>query len=93
MKTASVTLSESDARILEAILTERARQRVLWDHEGPWGRGDCSSDEVPDIVKAAVLSEECGEVAAAVLDKLQPRDLQRELIQTAAVCVAWLEAL
>ena len=76
-----------------AIVEERDRQRRLWDREHDWGRGDCSSDEVPDIVKVAVLSEECGEVAAAVLDKLQPRDLQRELIQTAAVCVAWLEAL
>ena len=47
---------------------------------------------VADIVKTAVLSEECGEVARAVLDN-DIDQLRTELIQVAAVAVAWLEAL
>ena len=47
---------------------------------------------VPEIVKATVLAEEAGEVASAVLDRNAPQ-LRRELIQVAAVCVAWLEAM
>ena len=39
-----------------------------------------------------VLTEECGEVARAVLD-LNDDQLRTELIQVAAVAVAWLEAL
>lgn len=72
---------------------ERQRQHDLWDREGEWGRGDCSSPDVEPIVKVAVLAEECGEVAAAVLQKVGDVDLRRELIQVAAVAVAWLEAL
>ncbi len=72
--------------------SERARQRNKWGAPHAWGQGDCSSYAVTDIVKAAVLSEECGEVARAVLDfKLD--DLRTELVQVAAVAVAWLEAL
>ena len=57
-----------------------------------WGPGDCSSPAVADIVKTAVLSEECGEAARAVLDT-DIDQLRTELIQVAAVAVAWLEAL
>lgn len=78
--------------IWPAILNERERQRRLWNREHDWGRGDCSSTEVEDIVKAAVLTEECGEVVAAVLDRDDAEHVRRELIQVAAVCVAWLEA-
>lgn len=76
--------------VFGAINVERERQSGLWAEPGRWGRGDCSSAEVADIVKAAVLSEEAGEVARAVLDG-SPRDLRRELVQVAAVAVAWLE--
>lgn len=75
--------------IYQEIDAERTRQTGKWMGEHDWGRGDCSSPEVPEIVKVAVLSEECGEVARAVLDG---KGLRKELIQTAAVCVAWLEA-
>ena len=53
---------------------------------------DCSSLDVPPIVKVAVLTEETGEVARAVLDD-DTADLIRELVQVAAVAVAWLESL
>jgi hypothetical protein len=74
------------------ISEERDRQRVLWGREHLWGKGDCSSHDVPDTVKAIVLGEECGEVARAVLER-DDDALIRELVQVAAVCVAWLEAL
>ena len=78
--------------ILRAINAERRRQQKKWQGFHKWGQGDCSSSFVDVTVKAAVLSEECGEVARAVLDE-RARDLKRELIQVAAVAVAWLEGL
>jgi hypothetical protein len=71
---------------------ERDRQRMKWFAPHDWGWGDCSSPDVAPIVKAVVLSEECGEVAQAVLDKNDDA-LRDELVQVAAVAVAWLEAL
>jgi NTP pyrophosphatase (non-canonical NTP hydrolase) len=71
---------------------ERMRQSAMWAEPHQWGQGDCSSSDVSDPVKAAVLAEECGEVAKAVLEEDQ-LGLRRELAQVAAVAVAWLEAL
>jgi hypothetical protein len=71
---------------------ERLAQHRKWDGEHGWGAGDCSSDMTPPIVKAVVLGEECGEVQRAVLEK-DSDNLRTELIQVAAVAVAWLEAL
>jgi hypothetical protein len=78
--------------IFIAIEKERMRQRDLWGRVHDWGEGDCSSPDVEPIVKASVLSEECGEVAGAVLDK-DDALLKDELVQVAAVAVAWLESL
>jgi hypothetical protein len=69
----------------------RAAQAAKWGGQHAWGRGDCSSREVDETVKATVLAEECGEVGRAVLDA-RHGDLRRELIQVAAVAVAWLES-
>jgi NTP pyrophosphatase (non-canonical NTP hydrolase) len=44
-------------------------------------------------VKVAVLLEEAGEVARAVLDGTPLPALVDELTQVAAVAVAWMEAL
>jgi len=73
------------------IINERGRQATKWNLEHDWGYGDCSSDQVSPAVKAAVLAEECGEVARSALDGTL--DLKDELIQVAAVAVAWLESL
>ena len=78
--------------IWAAVLAERGRQAAKWDGPHDWGSGDCSSDDVYVTVKLAVLTEECGEVARAVLDR-KPADLRTELTQVAAVAVAWLEGL
>jgi hypothetical protein len=80
------------ADVYSLIDAERVRQAEKWTHSHEWGYGDCSSIDVRPIVKAAVLSEECGEVARAVLDH-DDRNLRRELVQVAAVAVAWLESL
>jgi NTP pyrophosphatase (non-canonical NTP hydrolase) len=79
------------AAIYAAIDAERARQAERWRAPHYWGEGDCSAPTVAPIVKASVLAEECGEVARAVLD-LDPAAVRRELVQVAAVAVAWLES-
>lgn len=78
--------------VIAAIRAERERQREKWTGAHDWGSGDCSSADVPSIVKVAVLTEECGEVARAVLDG-DAEGLRRELTQVAAVAVAWLEGM
>lgn len=77
--------------IFAMIDAERARQAAQWAEPHRWGQGDCSSLQVDETVKAAVLAEECGEVSRAVLDA-RHEDMRRELVQVAAVAVAWLEA-
>jgi hypothetical protein len=77
--------------VYAAIDAERTRQAAKWNGEHAWGSGDCSSRAVDEAVKSTVLTEECGEVARAVLDA-RHEDMRRELIQVAAVAVAWLEA-
>jgi NTP pyrophosphatase (non-canonical NTP hydrolase) len=73
------------------IAAERDRQRDKWRGPHRWGQGDCSSRAVTPIVKVAVLGEEYGEVARAVLEH-DDAALRRELVQVAAVAVAWLES-
>jgi hypothetical protein len=79
-------------RVFALIDAERGRQAAKWAGPHFWGVGDCSSGDVDITVKMAVLTEECGEVARAVLDA-KPDDLRTELIQVAAVATAWLEGL
>jgi hypothetical protein len=78
--------------VYKLIDSERVRQATKWSAPGHWGSGDCSSGGITNIVKVAVLTEEVGEVARAVLDR-KPGNLRDELIQVAAVAVAWLEGM
>lgn len=78
------------ADIYSLIDAERTRQHQLWDGAHSWGVGDCSHPDLEPTVKVTVLAEECGEVSRAVLDR-NPAQLRAELVQLAAVCVAWLE--
>jgi hypothetical protein len=78
--------------IHDAIMEERKNQHSKWGGVHQWGVGDCSSIEVDDSTKVMVLTEECGEVSRAVLE-LDQQNLKEELIQVAAVAVAWLESL
>lgn len=83
------------ARIYQMIDFERDRQEVKWNRPHRWGHGSCASTAVPDPVKAMVLTEKVGEVMRAVLDgeDAAEYELRDELVQVAAVCIAWLEAL
>ena len=71
---------------------ERRRQQEKWGGNHAWGAGDCSSRAVHNSTKLMLLTEECGEVARAVLD-IDAEQLRTELIQVAAVAVAWLEGM
>jgi hypothetical protein len=78
------------SEVFAAISLERDRQAAIWNRPHRWGNGDCSSADVGAIVKTACLTEECGEVARAVLER-DGDQLATELIQVAAIAVAWLE--
>lgn len=80
-------------KIFDEIYDERERQaKKLSGVDTGWGIGDCSSRSMREEVKVMVLSEECGEVARAVLEH-DKDGLRKELVQVAAVVVAWLEAI
>lgn len=56
-----------------------------------------AASSVPDFNKLSILMEEVGEIAKNLNDRHKGEEylinLKLELIQTAAVCVAWLESL
>ncbi|MBK8255605.1 MAG: hypothetical protein IPK82_23445 [Polyangiaceae bacterium] len=75
-----------------------AAARLLYDHQLVLGdrHTDCTSPTTPHSLKFRVLFEQCGEIAH-VIDQVQhhglaPGNIHVELIQVAAVCVAWLES-
>lgn len=79
----------------KAIAAERQRQRELLATGKI--KEDVASPAMPAPAKFRVLFEECGEVAHAI-DQVAHHGLavgnvHTELIQVAAVCVAWLESL
>lgn len=78
--------------IYNAIDAERVRQAELWNKDHDWARAYCSSAALPTPVKVAVLTEEVGEVARAALEH-DTDGLRLELVQVAAIAVAWLEAM
>ena len=72
--------------VLEDVARERERQNDKWGRiPGHWPSHNG--------VKLAVLVEEVGEVASALYDGHGPNRLREELIQVAAVAVAWAETL
>ena len=80
------------AEVMALVEAERDRQEVKWGRPHSWGFGSCDSLRVEPPVKVMVLTEECGEVARAVLDR-DDDNLREELVQVAAVAVAWLESM
>lgn len=73
--------------VLGRIRDERERQQKKWGDQWKYGA-------TPPEVKLAILVEEVGEVSKEVLEGgEQYQSLQVELVQVAAVCVAWLESL
>lgn len=73
--------------VLDRISAERRRQEELAD-AGRWGGKRIAT--VGSGHRLAVLVEEVGEVAQAMQGD---GDLETELVQVAAVAVAWLEAI
>lgn len=78
------------ALIFSEILIERGRQEHL-RASGKF-KETCASASMPASEKYVVLGEEVGEIAQAILHD-DTANLREELIQVAAVCVAWLESL
>lgn len=71
-------MAEHTKLILVAVSNERAAQDAKWGEQNH-----------RDSVWMAILAEEVGEAAKAVLEG---KDLEKELIQVAAVAVAWHES-
>lgn len=72
-------------RTLTAVLVERKRQDEKWG----WPNTGLAGDDPHK--KVSILLEEVGEVANALLEGDQ-ENLDKELVQVAAVAFAWLEA-
>lgn len=80
-----IIVAEIRAEILTQVDHERDRQ------DDKWG-GVPGIDRRDDHTYAAVLGEEFGEVCQAWLER-DTAALRKELVQTAAVAVAWIEEL
>lgn len=93
-------IKEKMAHVLNDIVDERERQEAL-RLAGRFDHTCASTDAVamPNAKKLAVLMEEVGEAARALLEleggahDKHGVELRTELIQIAACCVAWCEAL
>lgn len=101
IKPRTVQQSEATFYALRLVKAERIRQ----DHLKAEGRFEftCADDGLTNAEKLACLAEELGEVAQEVLtqegrrlarDTVGTKDaLRKEIVQVAAVAVAWIEAL
>jgi NTP pyrophosphatase (non-canonical NTP hydrolase) len=78
------------ARALGRVAEERRRQREKW---GETWAGATARPLTDPKHQLAVLMEEVGEVARAILDKEGDEHLLEELAQVAAVVVVWIELL
>lgn len=81
------------SRAIDDVITERVRQINKWG--GPESDG-IENPSCPNPVRLRVLVEEVGEVAEAMgrpEDGNGRHDLRSELVQVAAVAVAWIEGL
>lgn len=74
-------MSELTEMVLKEVRAERARQDEKWG----------SQRLLPDGKWLAILTEELGEVAKAVLEH-DDGEITKELIQVGAVAVAWAES-
>jgi NTP pyrophosphatase (non-canonical NTP hydrolase) len=86
-------MTDATEAVLEEVAIERGRQIAKWG--GRDGDG-IENPATSNYVRLRVLAEEFGEVAEAMgrpEDGNGKRDLRTELIQVAAVAVAWLEGL
>ena len=94
-------MSDRTTSAVELVVAERERQDVLKAQ----GRFEftCADDALTNAEKLACLTEELGEVAREVLtqegrrlarDTMGTKEaLRKEIVQVAAVALAWIEAL
>jgi len=75
-------MKEMTYTVLNLIDDEREAQDAKWGVQ----------DQHNDDQWYRILAEEFGEIAKALNDKEPEAALEAEIIQTAAVCVAWIEA-
>ena len=76
-------LSEENEAVLDLVRTERMQQDSKWGEQNH-----------PDLYWLGILMEEVGEASRAIIEGRgweEKRD--NELIQVAAVAVAWIEAI
>lgn len=91
--------NQIQALILADVLRERARQEQLVLSQKFLHTLACTGGQLSPSDKLAVLGEEFGEVSRVVCESLgghgvlDVNHLREELIQLAACCVAWCEAL
>ena len=96
-RAAETSTSLLRGRILRDVWQERERQEELC-RQGKFTHTAASPD-LPNGYRLTALVEEVGEAAEAVLErdgyigKPKGTDLRKELVQVAAVAVAWIEAL
>lgn len=77
------------ATALRAVVDERQYQEQKWTGNG---KQTCADPAMDGRLKYVVLGEEFGEVGRALLEG-DFSNLRDELVQVAAVAVAWVEAL
>jgi NTP pyrophosphatase (non-canonical NTP hydrolase) len=91
-------IATATSDVLHDVFAERRRQIDAWGGS----KGDCAQPTTPDTRRLGVLMEEVGEVAELVNNDGilgdRPRlevvnDMYGELIQVAAVAIAWCEGL
>lgn len=75
--------SDDLAEVVISIIAERERQDKKWG----------SQRHLEPLLWNAILGEEVGEVANALLEHKSPAELRKELVQVAAVAAAWIEAI
>lgn len=83
--------------VLDDVVMERHRQEDIGEAKRAAGIDwrSCADPDMAggDATRYVVLGEEFGEVARAMLDANPDADLRDELVQVAAVAVAWAEAI
>jgi NTP pyrophosphatase (non-canonical NTP hydrolase) len=87
-----------ESGVVRDVKAEMVRQAQL-KREGRFKHTPRDTD-IPDTLKLAMLLEECGEVSRATLARAkvvqeteQDHSLKKELVQVAAIAIAWAEAL
>lgn len=98
MSNATTEYERADAAretVFTDIRAERARQDNLC--ENPLNRlkgwRKFSEEDSSDLYKLAILMEEVGEIGTEILNGAKNKEMEEELVQVAAVAVAWVEAL